>query len=187
MLHAVQKYEAELPDSASMIVDSGLPEATGLHEGLAKRLELEWTFFLGPKGRGVFVELFSGSEVGMFLSYEVPFGMIFVECAACGTPTVGANSGGSVDDIGVLRVDKALEEEWESKSRGLECPPSVSKSYSILASSLRAPTSCMSQCVRPSTSCMACRSNPARTRRTLWATRRSTSPSWIVTTLSVSP
>ena len=61
-------------------------------------------------------ELFSMSEVGMFPSYKEPFGMVFIECMACGCPTIGANSGGPKEFVkpeqGVLVEE---EPEWRSE------------------------------------------------------------------------
>merc|ERR1719299_69994 len=82
-----------------MVVGSGPPEAVEMYEGLARSLELKRTFFLGPKGQDVLAELFSASEVGVFPSYKEPFGMVFVECMACGCPTIGAKSGGPVEFV----------------------------------------------------------------------------------------
>jgi len=63
----------------------------------------------------VLAELFSMSEVGMFPSYKEPFGMVFIECMACGCPTIGANSGGPTEFVkpeqGVLIEE---EPEWHS-------------------------------------------------------------------------
>ena len=67
-------------------------------------------------------ELFSMSEVGMFPSYKEPFGMVFIECMACGTPTIGANSGGPTEFVkpeqGVLIEE---EPDWHSEE-GMQRP-----------------------------------------------------------------
>jgi len=85
--------------------------------------------------------------------------MVFIECMACGTPTIGAKSGGPTefvtDDLGVLieeeadwreeagakrlgarlaeEVTKALKEDWKGKSKGLNCVPFVRENYSTMA------------------------------------------------------
>jgi len=159
VLYAAKKYEETLPDVATMIVGSGPAEAITLYEGLAEKLGLKRTFFLGPKGQDVLAELFSASEVGMFPSYKEPFGMVFIECMACGTPTIGAKSGGPTeiitDEIGCLipevdnwreeagamelgaslaeQVTKAINEDWKGKTKGKKCVPFVSASYSTMA------------------------------------------------------
>jgi len=99
VLYAAAEYEAQHPDLATIIVGSGPKEAIEEYEGLAKKLGLKRTFFLGPKGQPVLAELFSMSEVGLFPSYKEPFGMVFVECMACACPTIGAKSGGPVEFV----------------------------------------------------------------------------------------
>jgi len=159
VLYAAKKYEAEFPDLGTMIVGSGPPEAIELYEGLATKLGLERTFFLGPKGQDVLAQLFSASELGMFPSYKEPFGMVFIECMACGTPTLGAKSGGPTefitDEVGVLipevdnwreeagaaqlgdglaaQVSLALKEDWKGKTKGPNCVSFVASNYSTTA------------------------------------------------------
>ena len=75
--------------------------------------------------------------MGVFPSYREPFGLVFVECMACGTPVIGADSGGPRDfvtpEVGVLvpetddrraladslvdAIDRALDEDWK-RTRG---------------------------------------------------------------------
>eukprot|EP00913_Durusdinium_trenchii_P003052 g2821.t1 len=60
----------------------------------------------------------------MFPSYEESFGMVFLECTACGCPTIGANSGGPKEfakpEQGVLVEE---EPEWRSEEgMKLKCP-----------------------------------------------------------------
>merc|ERR1712194_889731 len=70
-------------------------------------------------GQPVLAELFTMSEVGLFPSYKEPFGMVFVECFACGCPAIGAKSGGPTEFVtpeqGVL-----VEEEKDGLERRLE-------------------------------------------------------------------
>jgi len=159
VLYAAAVYEKTFPDLATVIVGSGPPEAVAQYEGLAEKIGLQRTFFVGAKGQDVLAELFSMSEVGMFPSYKEPFGMVFIECMACGTPTIGANSGGPTEFVkpeqGVLvpeeddwhseegakrlgdkvaaEVTKALNEDWKGKTKGPTCVPFVRESYSTLA------------------------------------------------------
>ena len=76
-----------------------------------------WKICLGTQGQDVLAELFSMSEVGMFPSYKEPFGMVFIECMACGTPTIGANSGGPTEFVkpeqGVLIEEEA---DWRTEA-----------------------------------------------------------------------
>jgi glycosyltransferase involved in cell wall biosynthesis len=157
-LHAAALYEAEFPDVATIIVGSGPQEAIEEYEGLAKKLGLKRTFFVGPKGQPILADLLSMSEVGIFPSYKEPFGMVFVECMACGTPTIGAKSGGPTEFVsaeqGVLveeeddwrseagskrlgkkiadQVTKAITEDWKGK-KGAGCVKFVQEEFSTTA------------------------------------------------------
>jgi len=159
VLYAAAVYEKTFPDLATMIVGTGPPEAVELYWGMGKILNLERTFFLGPKNQDVLADLFSASEVGMFPSYKEPFGMVFIECMACGTPTIGAKSGGPVEFLkeeqGVLieeeddwrtqegatrlgeklaqAVTTALNDDWKGTTKGPTCVPFVSATYSTLS------------------------------------------------------
>jgi len=159
VLYAAAEYEAANPDVATVIVGHGPPEAVALYTGLAKKLGLQRTFFVGPKGQDVLADLFSMSEVGMFPSYKEPFGMVFIECFACGCPAIGAKSGGPTEFVlpeqGVLveeepewqteagakrlgkklaeQVSKALAEDWKGKTKGPGCVPFVEQNFSTMA------------------------------------------------------
>lgn len=159
VLYAAAEYEKRYPDVATVIVGHGPPEAVALYTGLAKTLGLKRTFFVGPKGQDVLADLFSMSEVGMFPSYKEPFGMVFIECMACGCPTIGAKSGGPVEFVnpeqGVLideepqwnteagakrlgkrladTVGQALTEDWKGKTKGPACVKFVVENFSTMA------------------------------------------------------
>jgi len=159
VLYAAAVYEHTFPDVGTVVVGSGPPEAVELYEGLAKKLALKRTLFVGAKGQDVLAELFSMSEVGMFPSYKEPFGMVFIECMACGTPTIGARSGGPTEfvkpeqgilieeeeewrtDAGIKRlglrlsqtVTQALKQDWKGKNKGPTCVPFVKANYSTLS------------------------------------------------------
>lgn len=132
VLYAAAEYEKNFPDVATLVVGSGPKEAVAEYEGLAKKLALKNTYFLGPKGQPVLAELFTVAEVGLFPSYKEPFGMVFVECMACGCPTIGAKSGGPVEFVksaqGVLVEEEA---EWQTpagaKALGLKVAKQVEK------------------------------------------------------------
>merc|ERR1712151_176465 len=159
VLHAANAYEKTFKDLGTVVVGSGPPESVELYEGLAKKLGLQRTFFVGAQEQDVLADLFSLSEVGMFPSYKEPFGMVFIECMACGTPTIGCNSGGPMEfvkpeqgvlideepdwhsEAGIKRlgtrlaetVTTALKEDWKGVSKGPNCVGFVQKNYSTLA------------------------------------------------------
>jgi len=119
-------------------------------KALATELGLKNTFMLGARAQDVLAELYTVSDLGCFPSFKEPFGLVFVECMACKTPVIGANSGGPKDfvspEVGVLvpeppetsdlstvplgvktlgstlneHITKALNEDWK-KSKGDAC------------------------------------------------------------------
>jgi glycosyltransferase involved in cell wall biosynthesis len=100
---------------------------------LAAELGLRRTYFLGPRPQDELTTLFNCADVGCFPSYREPFGLVFIECMACGTPVIGADSGGPQDfvtpEVGVLvpetgdrealaaslavAVNQAIDEDWK--------------------------------------------------------------------------
>merc|ERR1712039_1095933 len=66
---------------------------------LATKLGLKNTFFLGARGQDILAEIYTVSNLGVFPSFKEPFGLVFVECMACRTPVIGANSGGPKDFV----------------------------------------------------------------------------------------
>merc|ERR1712014_566636 len=66
---------------------------------LCEELGLKNTFLLGPRSQDILAEIYTVSELGCFPSFKEPFGLVFVECMACKTPVIGANSGGPKDFV----------------------------------------------------------------------------------------
>jgi len=122
LLQAASKYEAELPRTATLIVGSGPPDVVAKYQDMAhKELSLKRCLFLGPQTHDVLARLFSASSVGVFPTYKEAFGLVFIEAMACGTPVIGADSGGPRDfvtpEVGELVPEPgpdALEELSES-------------------------------------------------------------------------
>eukprot|EP00932_Pfiesteria_piscicida_P005545 SRR837773.15455.p2 GENE.SRR837773.15455~~SRR837773.15455.p2 ORF type:complete len:157 (+),score=64.91 SRR837773.15455:56-472(+) len=107
-------------------------------------LGLQNTYFVGAQMQPDLARLCSIADVGVFPSKAEPFGMVFIECMACGTPVIGANSGGPRDfvtpnvgalipddELSVPSTDKlvndlfstvctALDEDWKAK-KGPNC------------------------------------------------------------------
>lgn len=158
VLYAAVEYEKNNPNLGTIIVGSGPKEAIAEYEGLAKKLGLKRTFFVGPKGQPILADLLSMSEVGLFPSWKEPFGMVFIECMACGCPVIGAKSGGPTEFVqpaqGVLvdeqddwrteagisalgsriatAVNQALKDDWK-KTKGPGCIKFVEDNFSTHA------------------------------------------------------
>jgi glycosyltransferase involved in cell wall biosynthesis len=106
LLHAAATYEQLPTKILTLVIGSGPPEAQRSLQGLAAELGLRRTYFLGPRAQDELAVLFNCADVGCFPSYREPFGLVFIECMACGTPVIGADSGGPRDfvtpEVGVL-------------------------------------------------------------------------------------
>mmetsp|Transcript_9587 Transcript_9587/g.21377 ORF Transcript_9587/g.21377 Transcript_9587/m.21377 type:complete len:1067 (-) Transcript_9587:225-3425(-) len=159
VLYAAELYEKTFPDLGTVVIGSGPPEAVTQYEGLAKSLGLQRIFFIGSQSQDVLADVLSMSEVGVFPSYKEPFGMVFIECMACGTPAIGAKSGGPTEflkdaqgflideeddwrvEAGARRlgakvsetITKALKEDWKGKTKGPSCVAFVRENYSTMA------------------------------------------------------
>merc|ERR1711865_1161740 len=150
LLYAAAEYEKVFPDVVTLCVGTGPDAEADKLKALAAELGLKNTFLLGARAQDVLAELYTVSSIGCFPSFKEPFGLVFVECMACRTPVIGANSGGPKDfvtpDVGILvaeppetkdlstvveglktlgntlntEITKALNEDWK-KSKGDAC------------------------------------------------------------------
>lgn len=150
LLHAAALYEKEYPDLVTLCVGTGPEEEANKLKALCAELGLKNTFLLGARAQDILAELYTVSDLGCFPSFKEPFGLVFVECMACKTPVIGANSGGPKDfvtpDVGELvaeppettdlstvangvktlgatlneAIGRALKEDWK-KSKGDAC------------------------------------------------------------------
>mmetsp|Transcript_9058 Transcript_9058/g.14643 ORF Transcript_9058/g.14643 Transcript_9058/m.14643 type:complete len:467 (-) Transcript_9058:67-1467(-) len=106
LLRAASEYEKEFPELVTFCVGTGPDEELKKLKDLCEELKLENTFLLGARGQDILAEIYTVSNLGVFPSYKEPFGLVFVECMACKTPVIGANSGGPKDfvsaDVGEL-------------------------------------------------------------------------------------
>ena len=133
LLRAAAIYEKDDRRIATIVMGSGPLEAQIEMHDLVAELGLSRTYFLGPRGQEDLGVLFNCADVGVFPSYREPFGLVFIECMACGTPVIGADSGGPRDfvtpEVGVLvpetddrqalaeslaaTITRALDEDWK--------------------------------------------------------------------------
>jgi len=112
LLYAAKMYEDKFPDVVTLCVGTGPDAEAEKLKALCTELGLKNTFLLGARAQDVLAELYTVSSMGCFPSFKEPFGLVFVECMACRTPVIGANSGGPKDfvtnDVGML-VDEPPE------------------------------------------------------------------------------
>lgn len=151
LLRAAASYERWERRILTLVVGSGPHQAqVEMHE-LADELGLRRTYFLGPRPQDELAVLFNCADVGCFPSYREPFGLVFVECMACGTPVIGADSGGPRDfvtpEVGVLvpetddrqalagslaaAVGRAVEEDWK-RTKGPAAEAYARASFSVV-------------------------------------------------------
>merc|ERR1712054_302523 len=145
-----------------MCVGTGPEEELKKLKDLCEELKLENTFLLGARGQDVLAEIYTVSNLGCFPSFKEPFGLVFVECMACRTPVIGANSGGPKDfvipevgclvaeppetkdlstvDAGIVTlgktlaeaISKALKEDWK-KTKGEACIKLAHDKFTVAA------------------------------------------------------
>merc|ERR1712113_1185460 len=150
LLHAASQYEKEFPELVTFCVGTGPEEEINKVKALCEKLELKNTFLLGARGQDILAEIYTVANLGCFPSFREPFGLVFVECMACKTPVIGANSGGPKDfvvpEVGELvaeppetvdlpsvpagvvtlgktlyeAISRCLKEDWKA-SKGEEC------------------------------------------------------------------
>ncbi|WP_433799617.1 glycosyltransferase [Actinomycetospora sp. CA-084318] len=133
LLRAAAQYEQEERRILTVVAGGGPEEQQRAIRDVVAELGLQRVVFLGPRQQEDLATMFAAADVGVFPSYREPFGLVFLECMACGTPVIGADSGGPRDfvtpEVGVLvpetddrqaladslaaAIDRALDEDWK--------------------------------------------------------------------------
>ena len=151
LLRAAAIYEQQERKIMTLVIGSGPIEAQVHMQDLAAELGLRRTYFLGPRAQDELAVLFNCADVGCFPSYREPFGLVFIECMACGTPVIGADSGGPRDFItqavGILvpetddrqelaaslayAVDQAIDEDWK-QTKGVAAEAYARTNFSVV-------------------------------------------------------
>ncbi len=152
LLQAAALYEQVETKIATLIIGSGPHEDQVKMQTLGlDQLGLRRTYFLGPRGQDELATLFNAADIGCFPSYNEPFGLVFIECMACGTPVIGANSGGPRDfvnpDVGVLvpetddrkalaaslssAIQQAIAENWKA-GKGKNAAAYAEQNFSVV-------------------------------------------------------
>ncbi|MEM9565459.1 MAG: glycosyltransferase family 4 protein [Actinomycetota bacterium] len=131
---AVYEQSERLGRVTTLIIGSGPDEAIAHHHRLAHdELGLRRTHFLGPQPQPEIARLNALADLGVYPSRNEPFGLVFIEAMACGTPVIGADSGGPrdfvTDAVGglvpeaegtpfvtslVTSIGEALAEDWKA-------------------------------------------------------------------------
>merc|ERR1712232_1487040 len=124
LLHAAAIYEQTFDDLVTLCIGTGPEEEMNKLTSLAEQLGLKHTYFLGPRGQDILAEVYTVSNLGVFPSFKEPFGLVFVECMACKTPVIGANSGGPKDfvtpDVGELVAEPPETTDLATVPNGVE-------------------------------------------------------------------
>ena len=157
LLMAAVEYEAwgnkQGKKIATIICGTGPLEAQKKYQDMARNMGLAHVYFLGHKLHPELAKIYNVSDLGVFPSWSEAFGLVFIECLACRTPVIGADSGGPRDfvspDVGLLvpevssmdkkeeftsglsaGIIKALEENWKT-SKGGACEKFALEKYSL--------------------------------------------------------
>merc|ERR1712217_40817 len=99
LLHAMSEIEKKYPDVALLCAGTGPDKEMKKLTDLCGKLGLKNTFLIGATGQDQLAEMYTVADLGCFPSFKEPFGLVFVECMACKTPVIGANSGGPKDFV----------------------------------------------------------------------------------------
>lgn len=132
LLHAATTYESAARaaglKAATVIAGSGPLEDQRLYQDMAVELGLSDVFFIGPQSHPDLALLYNVADVGVFPTKFEAFGLVFLECMACGTPVIGTAAGGPTEfvdpAVGELVFDFDTNEEFaaalgETVSRAL--------------------------------------------------------------------
>merc|ERR1712038_1555691 len=116
--------EKEFPDLCLMCAGTGPEEELDKLKKQCEDLGLKGTFLLGARGQDQLAEMYTVANLGCFPSFREPFGLVFVECMACKTPVIGANSGGPKDfvspEVGMLVAEPPETSDLSTVAAGVE-------------------------------------------------------------------
>ena len=120
LLKAAVRYEAACAEAglrvATVIAGSGPLPDQKLYQDMALELGLGGVYFVGPHKQPALAELYNVADVGVFPTKIEAFGLVFLECLACGTPAIGTAAGGPLEfvdpSVGALVTDFESDEEF---------------------------------------------------------------------------
>merc|ERR1712100_164506 len=124
LLNAMADLEKEFPDLALLCAGTGPDAELQKLKDQCVSLGLKNTFLMGARGQDQLAEIYTVAELGCFPSFKEPFGLVFVECMACKTPVIGANSGGPKDfvtnAVGELVAEPPETHDLSTVANGVE-------------------------------------------------------------------
>jgi len=101
---------------ATVIAGSGPVAEQKLYQDMAVSLGLKHVYFIGPHKQPALATLYNVADVGVFPTKLEAFGLVFLECIACGTPAIGTAAGGPLEfidsSVGELVKDVDTNEEF---------------------------------------------------------------------------
>jgi glycosyltransferase involved in cell wall biosynthesis len=120
LLQGARTYEKVAAEAglrvATVIAGSGPLEDQKLYQDLAVELGLSDVYFIGPHAQPSLAKLYNVADVGVFPTKFEAFGLVFLECIACGTPVIGTAAGGPLEfvdqSVGELVTDFDSNEEF---------------------------------------------------------------------------
>ena len=118
LLNAAVVYEkASDLRVATVIAGSGPLDEQRRYQDMAVQLGLSDVYFVGPHAQPALAELYNIADVGVFPTKFEAFGLVFLECLACGTPVIGTAAGGPLEfvdeTVGELVTDFENHEEFQ--------------------------------------------------------------------------
>lgn len=122
LLKAAQTYEKDAKAQglrvATVIAGSGPLAEQKLYQDMAQELGLDGAYFIGPHAQPALAKLYNVADLGVFPTKFEAFGLVFLECIACGTPVIGTAAGGPMEfvdqSVGELVFDFDTNEEFAS-------------------------------------------------------------------------
>jgi glycosyltransferase involved in cell wall biosynthesis len=103
LLRAATVYEATAAAAGlsvvTVIAGSGPLEEQRLYQDMALELGLKGVYFIGPQVQPALASLYNVADIGVFPTKFEAFGLVFIECLACGTPVIGTAAGGPLEFV----------------------------------------------------------------------------------------
>lgn len=101
---------------ATVIAGSGPLADQKLYQDMAVEFGLSDAYFIGPHGQPALAKLYNVADVGVFPTKFEAFGLVFLECIACGTPVIGTAAGGPLEfideSVGELVTDLKSDDQF---------------------------------------------------------------------------